>query len=447
MRKQGCLISLIALPTTCLLCVGVYFLPPVQARLGWRVDNWLADLRRSLAPEGQVVFVPKEQNEQVEALVQATLQALLQSSPTTGADMPVQNPIANLTPTALPGEPTATLEPSPTSTVTPTPIPQKVILEGIRYQRQTFNNCGPANLAMALSYWGWQGDQRETRAYLRPNLDVDDKNIMPDEMVRFVETYTGLKALTRVGGDIELLKRFIAAGFPVVVEKGHHPPDDWWMGHYMVINGYDDDNSRFVAQDSLIQADAPLPYDEVTPWWRNFNYVYLVIYSPERESEVYAILGANADIAYNYQEAAQRARDEIAVLDGRDLYFAWFNLGTNLVALGDYAGAAQAYDQAFAINADLPEKQRLYRMLWYQIGPYEAYYQVGRYGDLLDLGNATLAWVGKPVLEETYYWMGLAREATGDMDKAIQNFKRAAELNLNYEPPRLALQRLGVDAP
>ncbi len=322
-----------------------------------------------------------------------------------------------------------------------------MILEGIRYQRQTFNNCGPANLAMALSYWGWQGDQRETRAYLRPNLDVDDKNIMPDEMVRFVEIYTGLKALTRVGGDIDLLKRFIAAGFPVVVEKGHHPPDDWWMGHYMVINGYDDDNSRFVAQDSLIQADAPLPYDEVTPWWRNFNYVYLVIYSPERESEVYAILGANADIAYNYQEAAQRARDEIAVLDGRDLYFAWFNLGTNLVALGDYAGAAQAYDQAFAINADLPEKQRLYRMLWYQIGPYEAYYQVGRYGDLLDLGNATLAWVGKPVLEETYYWMGLAREATGDMDKAIQNFKRAAELNLNYEPPRLALQRLGVDAP
>lgn len=447
MRKQGCLISLIALPTTCLLCVGVYFLPPVQARLGWRVDNWLADLRRSLAPEGQVVFVPKEQNEQVEAIVQATLQALLQSSPTTGADMPAQNPIANLTPTALPGEPTATLEPPPTSTVTPTPIPEKMILEGIRYQRQTFNNCGPANLAMALSYWGWQGDQRETRAYLRPNLDVDDKNIMPDEMVRFVEIYTGLKALTRVGGDIDLLKRFIAAGFPVVVEKGHHPPDDWWMGHYMVINGYDDDNSRFVAQDSLIQADAPLPYDEVTPWWRNFNYVYLVIYSPERESEVYAILGANADIAYNYQEAAQRARDEIAVLDGRDLYFAWFNLGTNLVALGDYAGAAQAYDQAFAINADLPEKQRLYRMLWYQIGPYEAYYQVGRYQDLLDLGNATLAWVGKPVLEETYYWMGLAREATGDMDKAIQNFKRAAELNLNYEPPRLALQRLGVDAP
>jgi len=447
MKKRGCLMALIAFPTACLLCLGVYFLPPVQARLGWRVDNWVAELRRSLAPEGQVVFVPKEQSQQVEAIVQATLQALLQSSLTPNAQGMGHSPSATLSPTALPDQPTATPEPSPTPTATPTPIPEKVVLEGIRYQRQSFNNCGPANLAMALSYWGWQGDQRDTRLYLRPNLEVDDKNINPDEMVRFVGTQTGLKALARVGGDIDTLKRFIAAGFPVVIEKGHHPPDDWWMGHYMVVNGYNDNQSRFVAQDSLIQADAPLPYDEVIPWWRNFNYVYIVIYPPERENEVYSILGAHADLVYNYQAAAQRARDEIAALDGRDLYFAWFNLGTNLVASGDYAGAAQAYDQAFAINAALPEKQRLYRMLWYQVGPYEAYYREARYRDLLDLGNATLAWVGKPVLEETYYWMGMAREATGDMDKAIKNYQRAAELNPNYEPPHLALERLGVQAP
>ena len=31
---------------------------------------------------------------------------------------------------------------------------------------------------MALSFWGWQGDQRDTRAYLRPNFaTVDDKNV------------------------------------------------------------------------------------------------------------------------------------------------------------------------------------------------------------------------------------------------------------------------------
>jgi tetratricopeptide (TPR) repeat protein len=276
---------------------------------------------------------------------------------------------------------------------------------------------------------------------------VDDKNIMPDEMVRFVETQTDLKALTRVGGDLDLLKRLLAAGFPVIIEKGHHPPDDWWMGHYMVINAYDDGKSRFIAQDSLGRPDTLLSYEEVIPWWRNFNYVYIVIYPPDRENEVLYLLGPRAEAAYDYQQTAQRAREEIASLEGRDSYFAWFNLGSSLAALGDYAGAAGAYDQAFAINAGLPDQQRLYRMLWYQTGPYAAYYYSGRYQDVIDLGNATLSWLGKSDLEETLYWMGLAREATGDMDKAIKNLKRAAELNPNYDLPRQALARLGVDAP
>jgi tetratricopeptide (TPR) repeat protein len=447
MRRRGCLSGLLAIPAIILLSLGIYFLPPVHSRLGWRVENWTADLRRALAPESQVVFVPQEQNEQLDAIVQATWQALLQptqAAATALADRPVS---PTPTPAAVNTQPAATSEPNPMPTATPTSIPDRVILEGIRYQAQSFNNCGPANLAMALSFWGWQGDQRDTRSYLRPNLEVDDKNIMPEEMVRFVETQTGLKALTRVNGDLDLLKRFIAAGFPVIIEKGHHPPGDWWMGHYMVINGYNDNQARFTAQDSLIQENAKLAYEEVIPWWRDFNYVYLVIYPPEREAEVLAVLGAQADTTYNYQLAAQRGRDDIASLDGRDLYFAWFNLGSSLVALGDAAGAAEAYDQAFAINASLPDKQRLYRMLWYQIGPYEAYYGSGRYQDVIDLGNATLAWVGKPVLEETYYWMGMAREATHDMDKAVKDYTRAAELNPNYDPPRQALVRLGVESP
>jgi tetratricopeptide (TPR) repeat protein len=409
----------------------------VYNRLGYRVETWIAEVRRSLAPEEQVVFVPQEQSEQVEAIVQATLQALIQPTP----------PPIRSTPTNPPDQPALTPTTTPPPTPTPTAIPDRITLEGIRYQHQTFNNCGPANLAMALSFWGWNGDQADTRAYLRPNLDVDDKNIMPEEMVRYVETQTGLKALMRVNGNLDLLKRFLALGFPLIIEKGHHPPDDWWMGHFMVINAYNDNQGRFTAQDSLIQADAPLPYDELDTWWRDFNYVYIVIYPAERQAEVLNLLGPDADPAANFQGAAARARQEVETLKGRDRYFAWFNLGSSLVALGDYAPAAQAYDQAFTINAGLPDHDRLHRMIWYQVGPYIAYTNSGRYQDVLDLGNATLTWLGKTTLEETLYWMGMAREATGDLDKAIQNYTRAAELNPNYEPPRQALQRLGQELP
>jgi tetratricopeptide (TPR) repeat protein len=43
--------------------------------------------------------------------------------------------------------------------------------------------------------------------------------------------------------------------------------------------------------------------------------------------------------------------------------------------------------------------------------------------------------------------MGRARQAMGNMDKAIQDFKRAAALNPNYDLPRQALAQLGVAAP
>lgn len=440
MLRRFILYSLIGLLVLCLAGVFVYYLPPVHDRLAWRVNNWRVQIKRALTPSEQVVFLPQEQQDQLEAIVRSTLLALEPTSTSTVVTMSTSTP-------NQPGS-TPTLAPSPTLTMTPTPIPDNVLLSGLRYEPQTFNNCGPANLSMALSYWNWQGNQKDTRAYLRPNhASVDDKNVSPVEMVDFVESNTQLEALTRVAGDIDLLKRLIAAGFPVIIEKGHHPNDDWWMGHYLVLTAYDDSGQRFITQDSLLGADLSLSYAELGPWWRNFNYLYIVIYPPERESEVLGILGPQADPLYNYQYAAQIARDEIADLSGRDLYFAWYNLGTNLVALGDYTGAAGAYDQAFLINATLPEKDRLHRMLWYQDGPYQAYFQTERYTDVIELGNATLAWVGEPVLEETFYWMGLAREAQGDLEKAIYDLNRVVEINPNNTQAVERLQALREGVP
>jgi hypothetical protein len=173
-------------------------------------------------PAGKVVFVPEEQ---VESAVQATLTAL--------APAPAPTPAPSLTPT--PG-PTATPVPSATPTQPPTPIPEKVVLQGIPHEYEKMNNCGPATLSMNLAYWGWEGDQLVTRAYLRPNTAVDDKNVMPAELANYVNTQTGLKALVRVGGDIDLLKRLIAAGFPVIVEKGFQPGKEAWMGHYALVS-------------------------------------------------------------------------------------------------------------------------------------------------------------------------------------------------------------------
>jgi hypothetical protein len=434
MRKRLYLFLLLT-PLLCLAGVGFYRLPPVHERLSWRLESLCTQIRYALNPPDQIVFVPQEGLEQI---VQATLLALtLEPSPAV---------IHLPTPTWTPPGPTATPLPTPTPTLTPTPLPESVYLTGIRHEWQSFNNCGPANLAMALSYWGWPGDQRDTLAYLRPH--PDDYNVMPEEMLAFVETQTGLKALMRVGGDIDLLKRLLAAGFPVVIEKGHHPSDDWWMGHYVVVSGYDDARERFITQDSLVMADLPVPYQEISGrWWRDFNYLYLVIYPPERETHLLDLLGSHADPMVSLQHALERASQETQVLQGRDLFFAWYNKGSSLASLGQYGPAAEAYDQAYAVYQALSEKERPWRVGWYQTGPYQAYYHSGRYQDVIQLANSTLGVFAKPPLEESLYWRGLAREASGDLDGAIADFKLAVDLNLTFAYGQAQLERLGIIYP
>ena len=133
---------------------------------------------------------------------------------------------------------------------------------------------------------------------------------------------------------------------------------------------------------------------------------------------------------------------EAGSLTGREQFFAWFNRGTNLVYLQDYASAAQAYDTAFSLYADLPLEERPWRLLWYQDGPFAAYYHTGRYQDVINLAHTTLINVDKPVLEETYYWRGMAKEALGDRAGAVEDLTRAYTLNPNSTPAGEELQRI-----
>lgn len=444
MRSRILAFSLLSVVLVFLAAGIAYNLPPIHERLAWRVENLRTQIRYALKPPQQAVFVPQKQVDvQVEAIVQATLQAL-RSTPAAPAS-PL-NPSA--TQPATQAGPTSTPALSPTPSAIPTPIPQKVLLKGAVHEYQQFNNCGPATLAVALSYWGWAGDQTKTRTYLRPNPKVDDKNVNPFELVNYVETQTQFKALTRVGGDLDLLKRLVAAGFPVIIEKGFQPAKEDWMGHYELVTGYDDARARLITQDVYIMPDFPLPYPEVTDhWWRDFNYSYVVVYPAEREASLMAVLGPQADPAANYRYAAQKAADETAALTGRDLFFAWYNLGSSRVGLQDYAGAAEAYDKAFNLYPSISEKERPWRMLWYQVGPYPAYYNTGRYQDLIDLTNFAFAALDQPTLEESLYWRGLAREALGKLDEAISDLKQAYALNPNSTPALDELKKLGVDNP
>lgn len=405
---------------------AIYRLPAVQERVGWRVAELMARIKYALSPPEEVIFVPEED---------AILPTKIVTSTSTQ--------LTPLPTNSTPGTPSNLPQSLPTPTQTVTPIPKSIFLTGIQHEYQTWNNCGPATLAMALSYWKWEGNQRIIADFTKPN--PRDKNVMPYELADYVEEKTQLQTVLRVGGEIQLLKRFLAAGFPVIIEKGFEGRDfDGWMGHYVLVTGYNDPDEQFTFEDSYYGPDQIMEYEKLESYWRAFNFTYLVVYPSELGKEVMAILGPNADEKFNYRYAAQKASNEIYALTGRDQFFAWFNLGDNLLSLQDFTGAASVYDGAFALYPDIPETERPWRMMWYQTGPYWAYYYTGRYQDVINLSTTTLNAMSDPVLEESYYWRALAREALGDNKGALKDLRLSLEYHPGFEPVLAEIKQISI---
>jgi len=370
--------------------------------------------------------------------------AALSAAPaaTAAASLPSSLHVRPVVPTITPSP----IRPTPLPpTASPTPLPSIAAaqasagtrLAGLTHIWQTWNNCGPATLAMALSYYGKKVGQQEIGAYLRP--DPDDKNVNLEEMAAYARSH-GLSATVRAQGDAERLRRLIATGVPVLIETWHETKPNDGMGHYRLLVGFDDTAGQWIAYDSFDARDLVkgqpysgirLPYEETDRLWSVFNRQFLVIYDAARAAAVERLLSEDQNPPVMWARVLAQAQAVVQTQPNDP--FAWFNLGSDLVALGRFKEAAQAYDRARRIG--LP-----WRMLWYQFGPFRAYYETGRQDEVIALANATIA-TAKQV-EEAFYWRGLAEKAKGDTTAARASWQRALELNPRYADAAAALTSL-----
>jgi hypothetical protein len=424
-----------------LVLLAISFVPRVHSAIAWRIEDLQTQIYYFFHPPGEVVFIPAQQTP------------------------------GTITPRAT-SSPTQPVTPQFTPSITSTPLPQMVMLDGITFvdQMHRWNYCGPANLTMALNYLGWTGTRDEVGAAIKPGEDdpnlnaiqrsQTDVNVMPYEMVDFVNDNTPYRALYRYGGTVNLLKSLIAAGFPVIAEKGIYqtlPPENTlqWAGHYAFTTGYDDSKQEFIWQDSYTP-DNKIPYEqqgknvrtsyeEYLQNWRAFNYVFIVVYQPEREAELLQVLGNWTDETWADQKALDTAEQEASSLTGIDEFFAWFNKGTSYGLLTDYGQGALAFDQAFKLYNALPEKDRPFRIMWYQTGPYKAYYYTSRYQDVIlraDKTEETL--FSHRILEETLYWRALAEASLGLYDNAYTDMRKAVYYHPGFQPALDVLAQWGI---
>ncbi|HSL45664.1 MAG TPA: C39 family peptidase [Anaerolineales bacterium] len=398
-----------------LLAVLLVQIPAINSRLAWRYEVAKTYVRNVLNPVGEVpTAIPNPTSTTSPATPTAAFTATVQIAETATPTIPA----------------TATLAPPP---------PQ-AFLSSPPYEKQLPNNCGPAALSMMLHMFGWSGDQTTISNVIKPVNG--DRNVNPEEMAYWVHNFAGwLRMEYRVGGDIETLKRLIAASYPVMIEGTTSlnpddtgwPDDDLWAAHYLLLTGYDDTTETFRVQDPYRGPDKQISYEQLEEEWKPFNYVYIVVYLPEREPEIQALLGANWDRDLNRQNALAMAQAATAA-DPNDA-FAWFNVGSNLVYFEQYADANVAYDKARELG--LPQ-----RMFRYQFGPFIANFQALRTDDLLALTDYALQ--RTEMSEETWLWHGWALYRQGNTDGAIEDWRKALNVRPGYEDALYALSFVGA---
>jgi len=340
------------------------------------------------------------------------------------------------------GSPKDLVEPitSEVTRILPSPKPKVILLSpsvnktlsGGAQVFQTFNNCGPAALSMALSYYGIQETQatlgQALRPYQVPGGDNDDKSVTLEELAEKSKEY-GLIPFHRPNGNTDLIKLFITYDIPVVTRTWLKENED--IGHYRVVKGYDEFTQQIIQDDSLQGKNLKYSYDNFNAIWKKFNYEYLVLVTSDKKEIVETILGENANPKKSWERAAENARNQLQV-DPNDFY-AGFNLSVALYNTGEFEKSVEEFEK---IENRLP-----FRTLWYQIEPIKAYFTLGSYDRVFQITDRVLNYHNR-AFSELYIIRGEIYKKQGNIEAAKEEFEKAVRYNVNLKTAQDALNSI-----
>ncbi len=210
---------------------------------------------------------------------------------------------------------------------------------------QSMNNCGPAAAVMALSTLGLTVSQESARLVLRG--EDENRGMGPGGVAPWVEKEFGLRAVWRTGGTNEMMKRLIANGFTPMVTQWLEDPSRSRVAHWRTVRGYDQAHELFYVNDSMRGNNLALSYGEFAQSWQVFGYRYLVIYRPEDEPKIQALLGGDWDARSSRNAMHLRAREEA---DAHNSWESWLALGEASYQVGRMAEAAAAFERGMALD-------------------------------------------------------------------------------------------------
>jgi ABC-type bacteriocin/lantibiotic exporter with double-glycine peptidase domain len=160
-------------------------------------------------------------------------------------------------------------------------LPGHALLEPMNYQAQTYNNCGPASIAIILGYYDHWITQYTVNEQVPPGPS-------PCDIADYVPQYDLMARVYESPPSRDPIRLLLANGIPVIANQQLEPDSD--IGHYRVIKGYDDAACEFISDDPLQSKglDYRIDYDTFSALSRPG--AFIPVYLPELDPLVRSLM-------------------------------------------------------------------------------------------------------------------------------------------------------------
>jgi tetratricopeptide (TPR) repeat protein len=136
------------------------------------------------------------------------------------------------------------------------------IIKKVPFQKwKKRNYCGPAAMAMVLSYW--KDNKQSQRKIAKEMHGFEEEIAYNSEMVLYPRTI-GMMSYS-FNGNIQKLKEIIKKDIPLIVL--HKPVKQIDKGHYRVVIGFDEDSHQIIFHDPLLGERFAADYDMFNELW------------------------------------------------------------------------------------------------------------------------------------------------------------------------------------
>lgn len=236
----------------------------------------------------------------------------------------------------------------PSGSLSEVPVePASAMVSGVPFFAQDELQCGPASLAMALSWSGVDVQPSDLSAEVyTPGLQGSLQSALIGSARRH-----GRVAYTITGGEALIAE--VSAGHPVIVLV--NLSFSWYpKWHYAVVIGYDQPQAEVVLHSGLNASEA-LSSRTFMNIWRRGEYWGLLVLPPDRmpagvEEERWLDAVAALENAGQWQTAA--IGYATAVKRWNESFVGWMGLGNSKYSLHDLDASAEAFYQATLLQPE-----------------------------------------------------------------------------------------------